>query len=285
MIPKAQAAAETSLFDGIDVSLGALARYAGERPPQPLVTALGTIAARVDAASRALETRGPSATVPDLVAALTAVRDLATQTRLDGADRQREVRDRAAAAPEGRATAGRARSCAGTADRRDGERRARRAGPARGCLGRHRESRRGGARRGQRHLARFRRARRVCRRRGDAERAVPMRWGRQHAARRAVDGCLLAAAREHGTRHVRRGCAVWTAFQTVTVPRARRDDAGGRAHRSRASGAVPVRRPGTRRREAHGAERRSGVRGQRVAADRRGAKKTWRERGRTIGRP
>ena len=56
--------AETSLFDGIDVSLGALARYAGERPPQPLVTALGTIAARVDAASRALETRGPSATVP-----------------------------------------------------------------------------------------------------------------------------------------------------------------------------------------------------------------------------
>ncbi len=62
------------------MSLGALARYAGERPPQPLVTALGTIAARVDAASRALETRGPSATVPDLVAALTAVRDLSAQT-------------------------------------------------------------------------------------------------------------------------------------------------------------------------------------------------------------
>jgi LmbE family N-acetylglucosaminyl deacetylase len=80
LIPKPQQSAETSLLDGLDVSLGALARYAGERPPQALVTALGTIAARVDAASRALETRGPSATVPDLVAALTAVRDLSSQT-------------------------------------------------------------------------------------------------------------------------------------------------------------------------------------------------------------
>jgi hypothetical protein len=79
MIPKAKSSAETSLFDGIDVSLGALARYAGERPPQTLVTALGTIAARVDAASRGLDTRGPSATVPDLVAGLTAVRDLSAQ--------------------------------------------------------------------------------------------------------------------------------------------------------------------------------------------------------------
>jgi len=80
MIPKPQQSAETSLFDGLDVSLGALARYAGERPPQALVTALATIASRVDAASRALEARGLSATVPDLVAALTAVRDLSGQT-------------------------------------------------------------------------------------------------------------------------------------------------------------------------------------------------------------
>jgi hypothetical protein len=80
IIPKPQQSAETSLFDGLDVSLGALARYAGERPPQALVTALATIASRVAAAARALETRGPSATVPDLVAALAAVRDLSGQT-------------------------------------------------------------------------------------------------------------------------------------------------------------------------------------------------------------
>jgi LmbE family N-acetylglucosaminyl deacetylase len=79
MLPKPKSPAETSLFDGIDVSLGALARYAGDRPPQALVAALGAITARVDAASRALETRGPSATLPDLVAALGAVRDLSAQ--------------------------------------------------------------------------------------------------------------------------------------------------------------------------------------------------------------
>ena len=37
VLPKPQSSAETSLFDGIDVSLGGLARYAGERPPQALV--------------------------------------------------------------------------------------------------------------------------------------------------------------------------------------------------------------------------------------------------------
>ena len=95
MLPKTQPSAETSLFDGIDVSLAALARYAGERPPPALVTALGAIAARVDAASRALETRGPSATVPDLVAALTAVRDLSAQTGSMGLTDSGEVRDRA----------------------------------------------------------------------------------------------------------------------------------------------------------------------------------------------
>ena len=121
---------------------------------------------------------------------------------LDGADRQREVRDRAPAAPEGRATAGRARSCAGTADRRDGERRARRAGPARGCLGRHRESRRGELGVASVTLLGFD-GPGACAA-GVATPSAPYRCdgGRQHAARRAADGCLLAAAREHGTRHV-----------------------------------------------------------------------------------
>ena len=43
---------------------------------QALVTALGAIASRIDAAIPRVRHRGPSATVPDLLAALTAVRDL-----------------------------------------------------------------------------------------------------------------------------------------------------------------------------------------------------------------
>ena len=79
-LPKAQQTTETSLFQGIDVSLAGLARFAGDRPPPALVTALGAIASRIDAATRALDSRGPAATVPDLLAALTAVRDLTGQT-------------------------------------------------------------------------------------------------------------------------------------------------------------------------------------------------------------
>jgi GlcNAc-PI de-N-acetylase/NPCBM-associated, NEW3 domain of alpha-galactosidase len=79
-LPAPRPSAETTLFDGIDVSLAGLARYAGERPPQALVAALGAIALRVDAASRAFDSRGPAATVPDLVAALTGVRELIAQT-------------------------------------------------------------------------------------------------------------------------------------------------------------------------------------------------------------
>jgi LmbE family N-acetylglucosaminyl deacetylase len=76
---KSQASAETSLFEGVDVSLAGLARYAGERPPPALTAALATIASRVDAATRALERGGPAATLPDLVSALTALRDLQAQ--------------------------------------------------------------------------------------------------------------------------------------------------------------------------------------------------------------
>ncbi len=79
-LPKSPQTTETSLFQGIDVSLAGLARFAGDRPPPALVTALATIASRIDAATRALENRGPAATVPDLLAALTAVRDLTGQT-------------------------------------------------------------------------------------------------------------------------------------------------------------------------------------------------------------
>jgi hypothetical protein len=79
-LPKSQQTTETSLFQGIDVSLAGLARFAGDRPPPALVTAIGTIASHIDAATRALESRGPAATVPDLLAALSAVRAVTAQT-------------------------------------------------------------------------------------------------------------------------------------------------------------------------------------------------------------
>jgi LmbE family N-acetylglucosaminyl deacetylase len=75
-LPASPNRSETSLFDGIDTSLAALARLAGQRPPEGLVTGLTAIAQRVDAASRALDTRGPEATIPDLLTGLAAVRDL-----------------------------------------------------------------------------------------------------------------------------------------------------------------------------------------------------------------
>ena len=73
------AVAETSLFDGLDVSLSSLARYAGSQPPDALVSGLAAIASRVDAATKALDTRGPVAAVPDLVAALTTARTMLGQ--------------------------------------------------------------------------------------------------------------------------------------------------------------------------------------------------------------
>jgi LmbE family N-acetylglucosaminyl deacetylase len=79
-LPKPASSAESSLFDGIDVSLAGLARFAGERPPQALVTALSALSGNVDAASRAFVSRGASAAVPDLLAALTGVRNLLSQT-------------------------------------------------------------------------------------------------------------------------------------------------------------------------------------------------------------
>jgi LmbE family N-acetylglucosaminyl deacetylase len=67
---------ETSLFEGIDISLGSLAAFAGDRAPDALTSGLAAISSRVDAATRAFESRGPEATVPDLLAGLTAVRAL-----------------------------------------------------------------------------------------------------------------------------------------------------------------------------------------------------------------
>jgi len=74
-----KAGEETSLFDGIDVSLAGLVRFAGERPPAALSTPLTAIAARAKSAAKAAASRGPAAAVPDLVAGLTALRGLIGQ--------------------------------------------------------------------------------------------------------------------------------------------------------------------------------------------------------------
>jgi LmbE family N-acetylglucosaminyl deacetylase len=75
---------ESSLFDGIDTSMAGLARFAGSAPPAALTKALAEFASRVDAATRAFESRalstgseqGIAAVVPELVSALTTVRTL-----------------------------------------------------------------------------------------------------------------------------------------------------------------------------------------------------------------
>ncbi len=75
-LPSQKDTDETSLFDGIDTSLGSLAAFAGSRAPETLTGGLAAIASRVDAAGRALEARGPAAAIPDLVAGLNGVRAL-----------------------------------------------------------------------------------------------------------------------------------------------------------------------------------------------------------------
>jgi LmbE family N-acetylglucosaminyl deacetylase len=78
-VPARPDTAEGSLFDGLETSLQSLVRYAGDRPPQPLIAGMDGIAARVEAATRALESRGPSAAVDDVAAALTGIRDVLTR--------------------------------------------------------------------------------------------------------------------------------------------------------------------------------------------------------------
>jgi LmbE family N-acetylglucosaminyl deacetylase len=67
---------ESTLFEGIDTSIGGIARFAGDRAPEALTSGLAAISSRVDAATKALESRGLEAPIPDLLAGLTAVRTL-----------------------------------------------------------------------------------------------------------------------------------------------------------------------------------------------------------------
>jgi LmbE family N-acetylglucosaminyl deacetylase len=67
---------ETSLFEGLDTSLAALAAYAGPNPPAALTAGLSAIAGAAATARKAFDTEGDAATAPPIAAGLEAVRAL-----------------------------------------------------------------------------------------------------------------------------------------------------------------------------------------------------------------
>ena len=68
---------ETSLFDGIDTTLASLAQYAGTNPPAALREGLAALTNHALGAQKAfMGSQDPAATLPELLAGLTAVRAL-----------------------------------------------------------------------------------------------------------------------------------------------------------------------------------------------------------------
>jgi LmbE family N-acetylglucosaminyl deacetylase len=76
LVPGAMDKAETSMFDGVDVSLRSLAAFAGATPPEALVTALSAITGHVDEAQRALDRGSMQEAAAPLARGLAAVRKL-----------------------------------------------------------------------------------------------------------------------------------------------------------------------------------------------------------------
>lgn len=72
-------AVETSLFDGIDVTLPALAQYAGPNPPQALTAGLSRILTEAQRAQSAFAAGNDAATAAPIEAGLAAVRQLRAQ--------------------------------------------------------------------------------------------------------------------------------------------------------------------------------------------------------------
>jgi LmbE family N-acetylglucosaminyl deacetylase len=67
---------ETSLFDGIDTSIGGLAQFAGPGAPKELIDGLATIASAVQVAQKRFDTETHESTIQPLLAGLHAVRVL-----------------------------------------------------------------------------------------------------------------------------------------------------------------------------------------------------------------
>lgn len=76
VLPGQREAEERSVTDGIDATLPALARFAGDQPPATLTAALDRLAASVEAARRALASGGPTAAAGPLAEGLAAARGL-----------------------------------------------------------------------------------------------------------------------------------------------------------------------------------------------------------------
>ncbi len=74
-LPGGATRAETAMFDGIDTSIGGLARFAASAP-QGLINGLSAVAAQVQLAQQAFSSRGPAAAKDAIVAGLAAVRAL-----------------------------------------------------------------------------------------------------------------------------------------------------------------------------------------------------------------
>jgi LmbE family N-acetylglucosaminyl deacetylase len=78
-IPGQKDKTETSLFDGIDIRLEAIAQYAGPNPPAPLTNALHAIANDAAAAKKAFDSGEDAAAAAPIEAGLTAIRNLRAQ--------------------------------------------------------------------------------------------------------------------------------------------------------------------------------------------------------------
>jgi LmbE family N-acetylglucosaminyl deacetylase len=76
VLPDGVDRAEQDPFDGVDVSIGSLARHAGANPPAALTSALTTIGGHVQGAWKALATTGNAGAAAPLAQGLTAVRAL-----------------------------------------------------------------------------------------------------------------------------------------------------------------------------------------------------------------
>ena len=70
---------ETSLFDGVDTRLEAIAQYAGPNPPTALISAIGVIAADARVARNAFDSGNDAAPAQPIEAGLTAIRALRAQ--------------------------------------------------------------------------------------------------------------------------------------------------------------------------------------------------------------
>jgi LmbE family N-acetylglucosaminyl deacetylase len=70
---------ETSLFDGVDTRLEAIAQYAGPNPPAALIAGIGAIAADAKAARDTFDSGNDAATAQPIEAGLAAIRSLRAQ--------------------------------------------------------------------------------------------------------------------------------------------------------------------------------------------------------------